>query len=279
LPGAADDVHARTSNGQTPLSVAATHEADSAVQLLLQRGADANTRDFNGCTPLMLARSLPVVKLLLAAGADATAAFSIGMTVLHCQASNGACAGTICLLLKAGADPTAAMSMSGTSVTPAIFAGISGHFALEALLSRAEDDCRKKHPAVTGSAVHDSSSSVISSDAAGAVHSDSALSATVSAANILTSDDGKGGVTVVTATASAISDKAGAICNVATEQQQQQQCKQRRVKQPCATCSKPTIKLCRRCAAVHYCSVECQKVCFKDAQHRAQCEAKAAEIV
>jgi uncharacterized protein len=157
LPGAADDIHARTSQGQTPLHYAAAHGADSVVQLLLQRGADVNARDSAGCTPLMDAGSLAVVKLLLAAGADATAVDGVGMTVLQWQARKGACAGIVCLLLKAGADPRATIKINGINVTPAHLAGINGHFALEALLSSAADDYRRKH-STASSALGDSSS-------------------------------------------------------------------------------------------------------------------------
>jgi uncharacterized protein len=144
LPGAAGDVHARTAAKlQTPLHYAAASAADSVVELLLQRGADANAVDIFGITPVMAARSLPVVKLLLAAGADATAASVVGKTLLQCQAQQGACASTICLLLKAGADPTVAALTDGNYVAAAHKAGISGHFALEKLLSRAADDYRK----------------------------------------------------------------------------------------------------------------------------------------
>jgi hypothetical protein len=57
--------------------------------------------------------------------------------------------------------------------------------------------------------------------------------------------------------------------------------KKQKVKQPCANahCGQLTTKLCRRCAAVHYCSIECQKVCFKDPKHRAQCIDLASAIV
>eukprot|EP00953_Heterococcus_sp_UTEX-ZZ885_P030902 16282-Heterococcus_DN1.PRE.1 len=57
--------------------------------------------------------------------------------------------------------------------------------------------------------------------------------------------------------------------------------KKQKVKQPCANanCGQLTTKLCRRCATVHYCSIECQKVCFKDRQHRAQCIELASAIV
>jgi Ankyrin repeats (3 copies)/Ankyrin repeat len=200
LPGAAADVHARSSKGQAPLHIAALYAADSIVQLLLQRGAVADARNTSGCTPLMVASSLPVVKLLLAAGADATAFNSMGMTVLQYQAKHGACAGTVCLLLKAGADPTATVTINGSSVTAATLPGINGHFALEALLSRAADDYRKKHSNVHTTAEKSSSSSggtgtkVNSSSGS----SSSSSSSTVEAADAECSDSVQGAVTAVT---------------------------------------------------------------------------------
>eukprot|EP00953_Heterococcus_sp_UTEX-ZZ885_P000172 360-Heterococcus_DN1.PRE.2 len=150
LPEAAGDVHARTVTGQTPLHCAADSAADSVVQLLLQRGADVDARDDDCTTPLMGLCSLATVKLLVAAGADATALDTKHKTVLHQQAFNGACAGMICLLLKAGADPTAVDSRGST---PAHVAGMHGHLALQALLSRAADDYRRKHPVLSSTTV------------------------------------------------------------------------------------------------------------------------------
>jgi ankyrin repeat protein len=286
LPGAAGDVHARTAaKWQTPLHCAAASAADSIVELLLQRGANANEVDIIGITPLMAAKSLPVVKLLLSAGADATAATVIGKTVLQCQAQQGACAGTVCLLLKAGADPTVAALTDGNYVTAAHMAGISGHFALEKLLSRAADDYCKKHPTAKRIVyVHTSGSSSSSSS--------SSSGSTSSSAAAEHSSSGGGGATVgsnisaaAASHATSRSDSVAAAAAAAdtsvharvTPAAQQQQCEQRKAKQPCANCSKPTTKPCRRCAAVNYCSVDCQKVCFADSQHRAQCEAKAAK--
>jgi sulfatase maturation enzyme AslB (radical SAM superfamily) len=59
-------------------------------------------------------------------------------------------------------------------------------------------------------------------------------------------------------------------------QQQQQQSKPPVQQQPCAHCSKLTKKRCRRCQAVYYCSEQCQIECFRDPEHRAQCEQAAA---
>jgi Ankyrin repeats (3 copies)/MYND finger len=324
LPGAAGDVHTRSVKQQTPLHMAAKYAADSVVQLLLERGADADVRDCNGNTPLMMAQSLAVVKLLLAAGADAIAANNIGDTALHRQAYRGACAGTVCLLLKAGADPTVAVSFGGAVLTAAGVAARFKHCTVEALLLRAENDYRRKHPfvfsAVRGSSSGDinrttgrsrgstSSSSIrasateIGDSGLAAAKSAAAASSGCSAAAVADVIDGKESAvtastddaakfsvrsvdtdevaTLNTATAD-MSLKRDAPTSTVTQQQQQQQqhCKVRKTKQPCANCSKPTTKRCRRCETVYYCSVECQKVCFKDAQHRAQCEAKAAEIV
>jgi uncharacterized protein len=293
LPGAADDVHARTVNQQTPLYYSAIRGAESVMQLLLQRGAAVNVRGVGGDTPLMSAKTAAVLKLLLAAGADAAAANSKGMTVLHMLARSGVIAGVICLLLKAGADPTA-VDLAGS--TAAHIAGINGHFALEALLSRAADDYRKKQTASTtlaanSATVDNSSSSSNSSSGEASVNSSSSSSS--SSQTVTTASDGSSGSAAVSA--AAMSSSAAALSTedhstreqqadgashdaVTTHQQEQKQPKAQKVKQPCANCSKLTTKRCRRCAVVYYCSTECQKACFADAQHRAQCEAKAAEI-
>jgi trimeric autotransporter adhesin len=55
--------------------------------------------------------------------------------------------------------------------------------------------------------------------------------------------------------------------------------KSQRERQPCTQCSVLTKKRCRRCQVVYYCSVECQIECFKDPEHRAQCEAAAVVAV
>ncbi|GIK04399.1 hypothetical protein Aspvir_008482 [Aspergillus viridinutans] len=62
-----------TSSGHTALSKAADDNADSVVQLLLERGADPNLQMYDGLTPLALAvlrGNVSSVKLLLDAGAD-----------------------------------------------------------------------------------------------------------------------------------------------------------------------------------------------------------------
>jgi ankyrin repeat protein len=266
----------------TALHYAAGAKGTDVLQLLLNRGAVVDALDALGATPLMYAKTAAAVKLLLAAGADPTVVSTTGSNLLHYQASLGASTGAVCIALKLGIDPTA---LDANECPPAHYAGIRGHFALERLLSRAADDYRKKHAAAaTATAAAAESGSGTAVTAA----SNSAASAAVTQADTTASNDSSGAVPSqqlldVAAALSSMAVTADSNAEAADaqqqQQQQQQQSKARRAKQPCANCSKPTTKLCRRCAAVYYCSVECQKVCFADAQHRAQCEATAAENV
>jgi uncharacterized protein len=277
LPDAAGDVHARSASQQTPLYYAAFTGAENATQLLLQRGAAVDVRCVGGSTPLMVAKTAPVVKLLLAAGADAAAVTHAGSTALHSCATFGATAGAVCLLLKAGADPTA---VDNNGSAAAHVAGMKGHFGLEALLSRAADDYRKKQAASSSS----SNSSSSSADSSSSSSSSSDISSTPLSTVIDDSSvDSSASSTAATGTDehSTHEQQADALHDAVTaeQQQQQRQPQVQKAKQPCANCSKLTAKRCRRCAAVYYCSVECQKVCFADTQHRAQCEAAAAEVV
>ena len=75
----------------------------SKIESLINIGADVNESDYEGKTPLMLARSLEVKKILIDAGADVNAKDCEGRTELHFCDWFGAfdeCA----FLIKAGAD-------------------------------------------------------------------------------------------------------------------------------------------------------------------------------
>ena len=61
------------SSYQIPIFEASTSGSAECVRLLVDAGADPNTRDHMGCTPLMQAGSAEVVAALLAAGADPAA--------------------------------------------------------------------------------------------------------------------------------------------------------------------------------------------------------------
>jgi hypothetical protein len=78
------DIEARNEQGHTLLMAAAWHQWPKIVRLLLEHCANPNARDHLGKTPLHHAAvsSVDSVKLLLAAGADATARDSEGKSVL-----------------------------------------------------------------------------------------------------------------------------------------------------------------------------------------------------
>lgn len=81
---AGGDIEARNKRGQTLLMAAAIYRWPQIVRFLLNRSANPNARDLRGRSPLHHAaeHSIDSVKLLLAAGADATARDRKGKSVL-----------------------------------------------------------------------------------------------------------------------------------------------------------------------------------------------------
>ena len=78
------DMEVRNEHGHTLLMAAAIYRWPKLVRLLLEHSASPNSRDQTGQTPLHHAavHSFDSVKLLLAAGADATVRDSEGKSVL-----------------------------------------------------------------------------------------------------------------------------------------------------------------------------------------------------
>jgi hypothetical protein len=97
----------KTRSGQTPLSWAAENGHEAVVKLLLEKGADLESKDNNGRTPLSWAAENgheAVVKLLLEKGADLESKDEYnGQTPLSWAAENGHEA-VVKLLLEKGAD-------------------------------------------------------------------------------------------------------------------------------------------------------------------------------
>lgn len=88
---------------ETALLQAAQNGDAAAVQAQLGDGTDANARDSESNTPLMLTRDPEVARRLIAAGADVNARNRSGSTPLIEAAKNGA-AEIARLLVRAGAD-------------------------------------------------------------------------------------------------------------------------------------------------------------------------------
>jgi uncharacterized protein len=140
------DVNYTDSEGQTARYSAVSSGNFEAVQLLLTAGSDVHHRDNMNMTPLFMVRSLPVLNLLLAAGADVQAVSSAGLNALHClcvREDIKPTAAVVCGLIKAGVDLTAC-SNGPNGCTPVQFAQLRGHTLIAQLLARAERDYHAK---------------------------------------------------------------------------------------------------------------------------------------
>jgi ankyrin repeat protein len=269
VPAICKEINTHSPNGDTALAGALREGAcEAIVAALLKHGACPDATGYGGATPLMLAK-----------------------TVRHA-----------CLLLKAGADPT----ICKNGVTAADCAAARGNATMAALLQRAADDYAKTHCSSSRSSVNCKNSSSYSSNGSSCGKSSNSNGAAATATATSVSDTTCGsaksvkkttatkvrGVTAPansssTAAAAAITAIAGAADSVNTAcstdtscsnqavNQQQQQQRAKKTKQPCINCGTLTGKRCTRCKVVYYCSIECQKQMFKDPEHRAECESKA----
>lgn len=100
----------RTSQGSTPLHLAATNPDISALKALLAAGADPNARDGDGATPLHMAaytQNAKHAQLLLEAGSDPYAKTNIGRdpTSMARKVMANEAAGVISLWILKGCQP------------------------------------------------------------------------------------------------------------------------------------------------------------------------------
>jgi ankyrin repeat protein len=123
------------SDGQTPLSWAAQWGQEAIVQLLLEKGADLESKSNNGRTPLSWAAEEgheAIVQLLLKKGADLESKSNNGRTPLSWAAEEGSeVLVVVQLLLEKGAD-VESKSIDGR--TPLSWAVQWGHEAIVRLL-------------------------------------------------------------------------------------------------------------------------------------------------
>jgi hypothetical protein len=66
----------------SPLEIACYNHHISVVKALVAAGADVNEKNDKGCTPLMSARSCPIIQYLIENGADVNARSNSGKTIL-----------------------------------------------------------------------------------------------------------------------------------------------------------------------------------------------------
>ena len=94
------DINAAGSDGRTALHRAAQEANEDLVNVLIDGGADLNSQDDQGRTPLMLAETFTIRRILTYAGADLTVQDAAGNTALHL------------LLQKDPADPSSTSMLS-----------------------------------------------------------------------------------------------------------------------------------------------------------------------
>lgn len=101
------DVNTEDSNGRTPLINAMRIKNNNLmISILIESGANVNAVGASGCSTLYTAvayKNIKIVKMLVASGADINAVNMFGHTALH-QATTNRNLGIIRLLIKSGAD-------------------------------------------------------------------------------------------------------------------------------------------------------------------------------
>lgn len=133
LQAGADVPRGDCNSFQIPIFCAASSGSAECVRMLLDRGADPNSRDSSGSTPLMSAGSASVVNTLLVEGADLDAVDEFGKdafeTVIEESCGTGACGperfDVAQALVRAGADIERVDQYGKTRLASAAF----GHHA------------------------------------------------------------------------------------------------------------------------------------------------------
>lgn len=119
-----NDLEVKNRRGTTPLMYAAAFGSAEAVRLLLEKGANVNAKNTFNATALLWCAGDPVkARMLLGHNADVNARSTQGRTPLMVAARKDGNSGIVSLLLAKGADPTAADNLGVTPLHQAAHAG------------------------------------------------------------------------------------------------------------------------------------------------------------
>lgn len=123
------DINSRNREGQTPLFVAVASDNIDVVRALLAHRADPNTPDAQGRPPLFVAPSPRHIEALLAAGANLHARGPGNSTALHSLVTTAPCPlDCVVTLLDAGADVSATTWSGETPLFSCMGSGPTRHW-------------------------------------------------------------------------------------------------------------------------------------------------------
>ena len=149
LIGAGADINSRDKSGETPLHLAAVKGYPEITSLLIAEGANVNARDERKLTPLHAASwggHKETVALLIDKGAYVNAIGDTGLTPLHVSALTGKNE-TIALLIESGAEINSRNKDGMTPLHVAAFAGQKE--AAELLIDKGADLNAKNNQGMT----------------------------------------------------------------------------------------------------------------------------------
>lgn len=276
LLSAGADVYKCDADGNSALCYALKGGNAGVVSTLLKAGADVNQAGEDGETPLMRAKDLSCVRLLLDAGANPNATDADGYNSLHYAGMLGHPASVICFLFKAGCD---ARALTVADETPAYIARTCGNqdaaVLLEGLAEKAAIEALKyRVVSSAGIAATESSIDSVGSDASLEASGGAEPFANIEIENTVkvvdsTEIDALGDlIDSLDIMASAdVTHETGisASANIESENP----AKVGRKVGPCLHCGANTHRRCARCRTTYFCSLDCQLAVY--AEHKGAC--------
>lgn len=142
------DANITNNKGNTALHKAVMKSEKDIAQTLLKYGACVNCKNIEGRTPLMMAKDVGLVKLLLSRGANIHEKDKCGCTALM-YAARGCLYDVIQILLKSGARITDRDDQGRTVLMHMLRGGSSGPYYIAWLIKKGVDVAAQNHQGLT----------------------------------------------------------------------------------------------------------------------------------